>query len=327
MLAGLLPVNTGTVEAFWQLFVVNAAAFTIQSDRPHPESGRHYYFQVKADNRPAPLTPDAIRRHLAGFYTVALYAIDPITQCCRWLAIDADYDQAIADLLKLQYELEKNGFPAALERSRRGGHLWLFLEEPTPARDCRACVQQFAKSLQVPLKSGREEGIEIFPKHDSLPEGQFGNAIRGPLGIHRVTGKRYWFYGANYGIDAQLQYLSNLPKASRRRLQQFAESADSMRVARGKTPQPARRYGFTTQSGLIFRILDYVKILRTDARNHWTQCPSCAAGGHDTSRDNLAISVDEPLKYRCWAGCSKEEIRTALGHPIRSSQAVGRRER
>lgn len=325
MLAGLLPVNTKAVEAFWQLFVVNPAAFTIQSDRPHPESGRHYYFQVKADNKPAPLEPDVIRRHLAGFYTVALYAIDPTTQCSRWLAIDADYDQAIADLLKLQYELEKNGFPSALERSRRGGHLWLFLEEPTPARDCRACVQQFAKSLQVPVRSGREEGIEIFPKHDSLQQGQFGNAMRGPLGIHRMTGKRYWFYGANYGIDAQLQYLSNLPKVSRERLQRFAESADTMQL-RQRERQSISSHGFVTHPGLIFRILDYVKILRTDARNHWTQCPSCAAGGRDTSRDNLAISVDEPLKYRCWAGCSKEEIRRALGHPVRSSPPLIGRE-
>jgi len=325
MSAGLLPVNTKTVEAFWQLFVVNPAAFTIQSDRPHPESGRHYYFQVKADNKPTPLTPDAIRRHLAGFFTVALYAVDPTTQCCRWLAIDADYDQAIADLLKLQYELEKNGFPSALERSRRGGHLWLFLEESTPAGDCRACVQQFAKSLQVPVRSGREEGIEIFPKHDSLPQGQFGNAIRSPLGIHRMTGKRYWFYGANYGIDAQLQYLSKLPKVSRKRLQGFAESAVAMQL-RQRERQSVPSHGFITQPGLIFRILDYVKILRTDARNHWTQCPSCAAGGRDTSRDNLAISVDEPLKYRCWAGCSKEEIRRALGHPVRSNRPLIGRE-
>jgi hypothetical protein len=120
-----------------------------------------------------------------------------------------------------------------------------------------------------------------------------------------MTGKRYWFYGANYGIDAQLQYLSNLPKVSRERLQQFSETAPPMHLATGETPQPVHRYGFMTQPGLIFHILDYVKILRTDARNHWTQCPSCAAGGRDTSRDNLAISVDEPLKYRCWAGCRR----------------------
>jgi hypothetical protein len=141
-----------------------------------------------------------------------------------------------------------------------------------------------------------------------------------------MTDKRYWFYGANYGIDAQLQYLSNLPKVSRERLQQFSETAPPMHLATGETPQPVHRYGFMTQPGLIFHILDYVKILRTDARNHWTQCPSCAAGGRDTSRDNLAISVDEPLKYRCWAGCSKEEIRRALGHPVRSSRPLIGRE-
>ena len=321
MPTGLLPVTANAVEAFWQLFVVNPTAFTIQSDRPHPESGRYYYFQSRTEGeKPAPLRPEVIRRHLAGFCTIGLYAIDPITQCCRWLAIDADYGQAIADLLRLQFELERNGFPAALERSRRGGHLWLFLEEPTPAQDCRLYMQELARSLQVPLRSGQEEGIEIFPKHDSLRQGQFGNAIRGPLGIHRMTGKRYWFYGANYGIEEQLQYLSDLPKVQRERLQQFAEGAAAIRLRKEETPQPKRPFRITNDS--IFRILDYVKILRTDARNHWTQCPSCAAGGRDTSHDNLAISVEEPLKYRCWAGCSKEEIRAALGQPIPPSRGV-----
>jgi hypothetical protein len=323
MPTGLLPVTAKAVEAFWQLFVVNQAAFTIQSDRPHPESDRHYYFQSRAKGgKPAPLEPDVIRRHLAGFYTIGLYAIDPIAQCCRWLVIDADYGQAITDLLRLQYELERNGLSSALERSRRGGHLWLFLEEPTPAQYCRLYMQQLAESLQVPLRSGQREGIEIFPKHDTLREGQFGNAIRGPFGIHRQTGKRYWFYGANYGIEGQLQYLSDLPKVQRKQLERFAASAAAMRLSKEEIPEPVPLYGFATRSSLIFRILDYVKILRTDARNHWTQCPSCAAGGRDSSRDNLAISVAEPLKYRCWAGCSKEEIRAALGQPIPPNRGV-----
>ena len=32
--------------------------------------------------------------------------------------------------------------------------------------------------------------------------------------------------------------------------------------------------------------------------------------------DNLAISVEEPTKYKCWAGCTMEMIRAALGRPI-----------
>ena len=312
-----LPATDKDVESFGRLFVTNPAAFTIQSNRPHPESGRHYYYQAKDQNEtPIPLGPEAIRRHLTGLYTIGLYAIEPVTQCCRWLAIDADYDQALRDLLKLQWKLEQNGFPAALERSRRGAHLWLFLDEPAPARDCRSYVRQLAKDLQVPLRNGKEEGIEIFPRHDSLPAGQVGNAIRGPLGIHRASRQRYWFYGAGYGIEAQLRYLSALPKASRQRLRQFAESAAAPMppTEQASVATPSRdpvRPAFST-----FRILDYVTVRRSDARNHWAQCPSCAAAGRDTAGHNLAISKAEPWKYRCWAGCTKEQIREVLGRPI-----------
>ena len=45
--------------------------------------------------------------------------------------------------------------------------------------------------------------------------------------------------------------------------------------------------------------------------------PSCAEAGHDRSGDNLAILIEDPRFYHCWAGCSKEMIRAALGFPIR----------
>ena len=61
---------------------------------------------------------------------------------------------------------------------------------------------------------------------------------------------------------------------------------------------------------------DHLQVRRKTGRNWITRCPSCAAAGRDKSGDNLAISVDEPQKYICWAGCSKEMIRAALGCPI-----------
>jgi hypothetical protein len=60
----------------------------------------------------------------------------------------------------------------------------------------------------------------------------------------------------------------------------------------------------------------YVRTTRKDSRNWWARCPSCAAAGHDHSGDNLAIQVKDPRFYKCWAGCTKEEIRAALGQPI-----------
>ena len=66
-----------------------------------------------------------------------------------------------------------------------------------------------------------------------------------------------------------------------------------------------------------FRILDHVGKVRKVGRNYVTRCPSCADSGHDRSGDNLAILIEDPRFYKCWAGCDKEMIRAALGCPIR----------
>src|ERR1700722_16988881 len=73
---------------------------------------------------------------------------------------------------------------------------------------------RMSRCLKVPIMggSGLAEGIEVFPRQDQLGPDEFGNAIRGPLGIHRATGRRYWFYGADYRLDAQMEYLERLRK-------------------------------------------------------------------------------------------------------------------
>ena len=58
-----------------------------------------------------------MRKHLAGWITVGLYAINPQSQRCKWIAIDADYDDAFFDLGKLKGELELDG-PRLLWRCR-----------------------------------------------------------------------------------------------------------------------------------------------------------------------------------------------------------------
>jgi hypothetical protein len=63
--------------------------------------------------------------------------------------------------------------------------------------------------------------IEIFPKHDELREGEFGNAMRGPLGIHRGANRRYWFYEADYDLEKQMAYLNRLRKVNEEQLRSF----------------------------------------------------------------------------------------------------------
>ncbi len=169
-----LKAPASVVAHYFQL-IVNRRAFTLQSNRPHRESGRHYFYRPKSKQtgQGLSLTSETIRRHLEGKITIGLYAINPATQQCKWVAIDADYPDALADLIKLDHCFKQDCVGSAIEQSRRGGHLWIFMAEPLLAADCRIYVCDLALRLGIPFKGGRQrEGIEVFPKHDVLKPGR-----------------------------------------------------------------------------------------------------------------------------------------------------------
>ena len=321
----VLKARPEVVREYFRLFV-NRRAFTIQSKKPHPESDRHYYFRPKATGTGAAisLSDRVLKQHLEGEITVALYAINPATQRCKWVAIDADYKDSMEDLLKLQYYLLEDKVQAALEMSKRGGHLWIFFERPLLARECRIYIYDLALKLQVPVKgAGLVEGIEVFPKHDELQQGEFGNAIRGPLGIHRGAKRRFWFYGADYTLEHQMAYLKRLRKVSEEELRRYIAGKRLPTELMGQRRDGDHALPTSRSTGLEFRILEHINSkLRKVGRNYVTRCPSCADSGHDRSGDNLAIRIDDPRFYKCWAGCTKEMIREALGCPIRFRQSA-----
>jgi hypothetical protein len=321
-----LLVSDGIVAQYFELFV-NRGAYTVQSSTPDSETRRCDYYRPKGR---ISLSKETVRRHLEGQVTIGLYAINPATQRCKWVAIDADYPDALEDLLKLQWELRQDRVEAALERSRRGGHLWLFAAQPLLARQCRLYIHSLARRLKVPVKGTRQdqsssfsalaEGIEVFPKQDEVPADEFGNAIRGPLGVHRGVGKRFWFYGADYSLDAQMSYLTRIKRIMEDEMSRFVSGIEVPKEVPPVRMLNLRPYKSTGNSSRReFCILEHVTgKKRKTGRNYFTRCPSCARQGRDKSGDNLAISIADPRKYTCWAGCRKEEIRAALGCPIRT---------
>jgi hypothetical protein len=306
-----LKAPASVVADYFHLFV-NRLAYTLQSNRPRPESARHYYYRPKdrKTGQGLSLTFDTLRRHLEGEITIGLYAINPVTQSSKWVAIDADYEESLADLLKLRFHLRQDGVESPLENSHRGGHLWIFMAEPLPAGDCRLYVCGLALRLGIPIKRGRRDGIEIFPKHDALKPGRFGSAIRGPLGIHRGASQRFWFDGASEDLEKQMRYLNSLPKMTRDQLTHLI-------AGKAVPPEPKAEPVIWRSTGEPeFRILDHINTkLRTVGRNNVTRCPSCAEDGRDRSGDNLSISIEDPRKYICWAGCTRDMIRMAVGYP------------
>ena len=233
------------VEDYWQLFV-NRRAYVLQAMRPHPESGRYYYFRPKAgkNGEAHSLTAATIRRHLEGELTLGVYAMNPSTQRCKWIAMDGDYKESLKHLCELQWELQQQKVEAALEQSRRGAHLWIFGAQPLLARQCRLLISGLAAKLGIPVKgTGTAEGIEIFPKHDELKDGDFGNAIRGPLGIHRAISARFWFYGADYNLDNQLAFLKRVAKLSEEQLDALLRKLGQRREAGEEGTLRRRRAG------------------------------------------------------------------------------------
>lgn len=51
---------------------------------------------------------DTIRRHRKGEITIGLYAINPAVLCSKWVAIDVDYEDALADRLPISARMALN---------------------------------------------------------------------------------------------------------------------------------------------------------------------------------------------------------------------------
>jgi hypothetical protein len=128
-----------------------------------------------------PLNVGHLLNHLRGEITLGAYLLDQESQA-RFVVLDADDAQAWERLGHLASALADEDIPSYLEKSRRGGHLWLFLAEAVAGREVRA----FGHGL---LAAHRIEGVELYPKQDQLADGP-GSLIRMPFGVHRLMGRR-----------------------------------------------------------------------------------------------------------------------------------------
>jgi hypothetical protein len=135
-----------------------------------------------------PLNVGHLLAHLQGEITLGAYLLDQENRA-RFVVLDADDVQEWERLGHLASALADEDVPAYLEKSRRGGHLWLFLAEAVAGREVRA----FGKGL---LATYRIEGVELYPKQDRLADGP-SSLIRMPFGVHRLTGRRYGFFTVN----------------------------------------------------------------------------------------------------------------------------------
>lgn len=136
----------------------------------------------------APLTDDAVFRHLSGKDAlcrdvIGIYPMLSDETTC-FLTIDFDDGDWQKDISAVRTVCKDYGISCAVERSRsgEGGHLWVFFDMPIPAAKAR----KFGSGLLTEAMKQRHEirfdsYDRMFPNQDTMPVGGFGNLIALPL--------------------------------------------------------------------------------------------------------------------------------------------------
>jgi hypothetical protein len=172
-------VDPDLVAAYASVFVQCWSQYAVQ------QSNGSYWRVVE------PLSLSRLSAHLEGRWTLGTYLLDEQCQC-SFAVFDADSPDGLEQLAGLAMHLAQVSIPTMLEASRRGGHLWVHLAEPTPAQLVRAWLLPYAQAL----------GVEFYPKQDVLGPDGACSLIRLPLGIHRQT--RGWYPFVQVDEDGEM---------------------------------------------------------------------------------------------------------------------------
>lgn len=140
-------------------------------------------FQTFTDKAYQPLTDDHLIKNLKGEQVVGLY---PLLQDNTSWFIAADFDEAdwIEECRTFIKICEEHDIPAYLERSRsgKGGHVWIFFEEPYEAfRSRKIMMAMLQKAGLISVFDKNSSFDRLFPNQDYHSKKGLGNLIALPL--------------------------------------------------------------------------------------------------------------------------------------------------
>jgi superfamily II DNA or RNA helicase len=140
-------------------------------------------FQTFTDKTYQPLTDDNLIKHLKGEHVIGLY---PLLQDNNSWFIAADFDEAdwTKECRKFIKICEEYDIPAYLERSRsgKGGHVWVFFEEPYEAfRSRKIMMSLLQKAGLISVFDKNSSFDRLFPNQDYHSKKGLGNLIALPL--------------------------------------------------------------------------------------------------------------------------------------------------
>lgn len=149
-------ITTETIETFARLFSGRTDAHGTWNGGSVKRTVDYYTFE----------------RHLSGLEPIGIYPLMS-DSTVWWGCSDIDEDD-IDKARNLQLAMQVRGVPAFIERTRRGFHVWVFVDEPVPASVMRRAFLSAHQAVNVPPK-------EVNPKQE-VSTG-LGNYVRLPYPI------------------------------------------------------------------------------------------------------------------------------------------------
>ena len=211
--------RVAALQRFMDLFAGRRDCFARQwSDR---QSGKQGYVPERR-----PMGPADLEEHLAGRKTYGIYLMQP-DGLIRTAVLDADLkrelrgpalDTGARSLIRREAvhlvsrikELSEavGAFPLVEFSGSKGYHFWYFFDTPVSCGPVRTALGQLVKQVSPDLTTF---GLEVFPKQDQPGGKGFGNLVKLPLGLHRLTGKRSFFSAcSDRSVEAQLNFLATV---------------------------------------------------------------------------------------------------------------------
>lgn len=195
------------------------------------------WYQSRWVLRRAPLTAALLAQAVAGHLHLGIQAVSG-SGMTRWTCLDVDNDAQFEPLAELANDLPTE--TRLLERSRRGGHLWLFHSQV----DWQTAHQ---RGVEFAERVGLGK-IEVYPKYDGV------HAVRLIGTVHPKTGSTYPI------VEPTTGEMLDLPVALTRIVPAYLASFKSARTTdRQVTVQPA-----TTPAAFddLFALLGQLTTLR-----------------------------------------------------------------
>ena len=139
-------------------------------------------FQNYKDKTYIVLTDTQIEKHLKGEQLVGIYPL--LTDNSSWfIAADFDEEKWEGECRAFVSACKEKGITAYLERSRsgKGGHVWIFFEQPYPALRSRKIFISILEERKIFSPFDKGSFDRLFPNQDFHSGKGLGNLIALPL--------------------------------------------------------------------------------------------------------------------------------------------------